>query len=361
MVISSHYAFTSTVHVVVNLTMNFPVFEFYLTASYGDSSNTVSEQKIVSPTIPTSSAGSGRAPAVKGMSLMGANSKNKSLEDALVKEDKLAPLAMKVDQTGGNLTSSSDIVNSASQQIQQPIMLAISEKVSAKINKSGMIENFEIKGSLTLTTTAEAPMCAVQLVIKENEESFIFNTHPKINKALYESSGALQLKDTTKTFPPQRPVGILKWNYSSMNDSSVIKLPIKINCWPEEEGRGHCNVSIEYSTDDVVALHDVRVHIPLGSTETPNIISSDYTYKHNPSNGELVWEIPFIGKSNPSGGLEFSILQRDLNAFFPIVVSFHSQKLFCDVDVTSVRALDGNFPIQFGLSKSMSTEEYIIA
>ena len=335
------------------------LFTLRITANFSDNSNPTPEPKNI-PSLPSASAsGSGRAPPVKGMSLMGANSKNKSLEDALVKEDKLAPMIMKSESS--NVSSSSDVVSNAPQQIQQPIMLAITEKVSAKINKSGMIENFEIKGSLTLTTTAEAPVCAVQLVIKENEESFIFNTHPKINKALYEGSSVLQLKDTTKTFPPQRPVGILKWNYSSVNDSSVIKIPIKINCWPEEEGRGNCNVSIEYNTDDDVSLHDVRVTIPLGCTDTPNIINSDYTYKHTPSTGNLVWEIPFIGKSNPTGGLEFTIQQRDLNAFFPIVVSFHSQKLFCDVDVTSVRAVDGNFPIQFGLSKSMSTEEYLIA
>ena len=289
------------------------------------------------------------------------NSKNKSLEDALVKEDKLTPVAFKADAasiSNNEVASNSHIPA----QIQQPIMLVVAETVSTKINKSGMAESFEIKGSLTLTTSSEAPMCAVQLEIKDNKEAFIFNTHPKINKPLYESTGALQLKDLNKGFPPQRPVGILKWNYTSMNEgnNSNIKIPLKINCWPEEEGRGMCNVSIEYSTDNPVSLHDVRIKIPLGTTETPTILSSDYSYKHTPSTGDLIWEIPSIDDSNPSGCLEFTILQRDLNVFFPIVVTFHSQKLFCDVDVVSVRAVDGNFPIQFGLTKCMSTEDYTI-
>lgn len=314
----------------------------------------------MAPIVPVTSSTSGRAAPVKGMSLSGMNSKNKSLEDALVKEDKLTPVAFKPDAVSS--AGHSEAVSNIPQQIQQPIMLVISEKVSTKINKSGMIESFEIKGSLTLTTSPDAPMCVVALDIKGNKDSFVFSTHPKINKALYESNCALQLKDLTKGFTPQRPVGILKWNYTSMNDNNNnnIKIPLKINCWPEEEGRGMCNVSIEYSTDYPVSLHDVRIKIPLGTTEVPNIINSDYTYKHSPSTGELMWEIPSIDESNPSGGLEFSILQRDLNVFFPIVVTFHSQKLFCDVDVTSVRAVDGSFPIQFGLSKSMSAEDYII-
>lgn len=331
---------------------------FSFTGGSNDIANTSNEPKMLSPIIPTAS--SGRSAPVKGMSLSGMSSKNKSLEDALVKEDKLTPVSFKADSSLSN--SHSEPVANTPQQIQQPIMLLVSEKVSTKINKSGAIESFEIKGSLTLTTSTEAPICAVQLEIKDNKDAFIFNTHPKINKALYESTGALQLKDLNKGFPPQRPVGILKWNYSSFNDSNnnVMKIPLKVNCWPEEEGRGVCNVSIEYSTDYPVSLHDVRLKIPLGTTEPPNIISSDHTYKHSPSTGELVWEIPFIDESSPSGGLEFSILQKDLNSFFPITVSFHSQKLFCDVDVVSVRAVDGNFPIQFGLSKAMSAEDYVI-
>lgn len=314
----------------------------------------------MAPVVPVSTSTSSRTATVKGMSLSGMNSKNKSLEDALVKEDKLTPVAFKPDVVSS--AGHNEAVSNIPQQIQQPIMLQISEKISTKINKSGMIESFEIKGSLTLTTSPDAPVCLVALEIKENKEAFVFSTHPKMNKALYESHCALQLKDLTKGFTPQRPVGILKWNYTSMNDNNNnnMKIPLKINCWPEEEGRGMCNVSIEYSTDYPVSLHDVRIKIPLGTTEVPNIINSDYTYKHSPSTGELFWEIPSIDQSNPSGGLEFSILQRDLNVFFPIVVTFHSQKLFCDVDVTSVRAVDGNFPIQFGLTKSMSAEEYTI-
>ena len=43
--------------------------------------------------------------------------------------------------------------------------------------------------------------------------NFSFNTHPKINKTLYDRNGLLQLKDISKGFPSSRPVGILKWNY----------------------------------------------------------------------------------------------------------------------------------------------------
>ena len=48
-------------------------------------------------------------------------------------------------------------------------------------------------------TNDEAALCSVQLAVG-NVDNFIFQTHPKINKQLYDKSGLLQLKDTTKGY-----------------------------------------------------------------------------------------------------------------------------------------------------------------
>jgi hypothetical protein len=84
-------------------------------------------------------------------------------------------------------------------------------------------------------------------------EGFAFLTHPKVDKVQFEKTGLVQLKDANKGFPAQRPVGILKWTFEKSAGRSDDFIPIKINCWPEEEGRGRMNVSIEYSM--------VRIHI----------------------------------------------------------------------------------------------------
>ena len=287
------------------------------------------------------------------MSLSAKGGKTKSLEDALVKEDKLAPAVRMVSKAA----AAAEAVVAAQPTIQQPIMLVIAERICCKMTRDGMVESFEIKGSLTLTAmTDEAALCSVQLAVT-SANTFTFNTHPKVNKALYDQSSLLQLKDATKGFPAQRPVGILKWSYASTTDDLI---PIKINCWPEEESRGQMNVSIEYSMDQNIELHDVRIHIPLGTTDAPGILSADGSYKHNASTGELLWEINLIDQSNPTGSLEFNIAQKNADAFFPIVVQFTSQQLFCNVQVGSVRSAGDNTPIQYGLSKSMSAEDYTI-
>jgi hypothetical protein len=144
-----------------------------------------------------------KAAPVKGMSLSAA--KGKSLEDALVKEDKLAPVA----RASAAAASSSSAVSAApaTPAITHPIMLVVAEKISCKMSREGTVSSFEVKGSLTLTANNdESALCSVQMRVG-HVENFTFSTHPKVNKAVYDKSGLIQLKDTTKGFPSQRPVG----------------------------------------------------------------------------------------------------------------------------------------------------------
>jgi hypothetical protein len=104
----------------------------------------------------------------------------------------------------------------------------------------------------------------------------------------------------------------------------------------------------------------VNIKIPLGTRDGPSIINCDGDYKHNPQQEELNWNIALIDRSNSSGSLEFTIPQRNADAFFPIVITFNSNILFCDIDVASVRTAEGETPILYGISKSLSTEEYTV-
>jgi hypothetical protein len=290
---------------------------------------------------------------MKGMSLTAAGGKNKSLEESLFKEDKLTHVVQK--PSAAALAGGHTVVAAAPQAVQHPVMLVLAERVSAKMTRDGTVESFDIKGSLTLTASDDdAALCSVQLSVRD-ADAFTFVTHPKVNKSVYDQSQLLQLKDTTKGFPSARPVGILKWNYASTNDDLV---PIKINCWPEEESRGQMNVSIEYSMEQNLSLQNVRIHIPLGTAEHPNVVSVDGNYRYKDS--ELIWEIDMIDASNGTGSLEFTIAQRDADAFFPVVVEFASTQMYCAVEVSSVRSVATNGAIQYGLTKGMQSEEYSI-
>lgn len=247
-------------------------------------------------------------------------------------------------------------------EAQQPVMLEVKERVSAKVSRDGVLESLEIKGGLTLTAqTDDVSNCSIQLAplqgVKASAE-FSFSTHPKLNKALFDAQALLQLKDQSKGFPSARPVGLLKWTNTASNEDL---LPLKINCWPEEEGRGMTSVSIEYSMDvSGLELHDVRIHIPLQTSAAPSISLCDGAHRYVAGAQELVWEIAHIDGSNASGSLEFSIAQKDTDAFFPINVHFSAQSLLCPVRVVDVLSV-GKTPIRHGIAAGMSSEEYVIA
>lgn len=316
-----------------------------------NSASNFSEPSISQPAIssPVNQTSSTRSQPIKGMSL-GMGGKSKAFEDALMKEDKLAPVVSSVSKV-------SEQPVAAPMVQQHPLMLSVTEKVSVRQTRDGIIDSVEIKGNLMLTAmNDEVANCVIKLK-QGNTNGFSFNTHPKINKALYEKQGVLQLKEAGKGFPSGRPVGILKWTNSDSNDNLV---PLKINCWPEEESRGLINVTIDYSMDlDGFELHDVKIRIPLGTTAQPNIINVDGTPRHIPATSELSWEIDLIDKSNSSGNLEFSISQKDSDAFFPIHVEFSSKRLYCPMDIQEVTLANGASQL-YGISKGLSTEEYII-
>src|SRR3546814_18164422 len=122
----------------------------------------------------------------------------------------------------------------------------IKDNVRVNFMRDSVLQGMEINGTMSLTVTSEdAGRCQVGTSVS-SDLGFNFQTHPKINKGQYDANGSLVLKEPQKGVPAQRPVGILRWTHQPSNDSLV---PIKINCWPEEESRGRMLVTIEYSLD----------------------------------------------------------------------------------------------------------------
>lgn len=59
-------------------------------------------------------------------------------------------------------------------------------------------------------------------------------------------------------WPVSIQVGVLRWSLSTTDESH---LPLTINCWPEQEGGGQMNVSMEYelvSRKLVVSVKGIR-------------------------------------------------------------------------------------------------------
>ncbi|KAL3791804.1 hypothetical protein HJC23_002435 [Cyclotella cryptica] len=239
-----------------------------------------------------------------------------------------------------------------------PATILVEEKIIVQMTREGGIESSEVKGTITYTANTEAGVMANVAVNKNVYASkcgagWSFATHPKVEKKDYEKSGILSLKGG-KGFPLNRPVGILRWNYSG-EDSA----PFTVNCWPENAGNGTINVNMEFELQRTDAVFtDVNIVLPLGTTDPPAIESIDGQYKHDPNTGMMCWHQDVIDANNSTGSLEFSIAGGDVDVFFPVQIAFTSQSLMCPIEVTSLTNAQSGSPIPNNMTVRVVPESY---
>ncbi|KAJ0400137.1 hypothetical protein ATCC90586_007219 [Pythium insidiosum] len=308
------------------------------------------------PTSPTSynkPAEPVAAPITKtsGMKLGGGAKTGKSFLDAMAAEDDLKeipPMSAPV--------QAMPTPEPAATVSHDPIGVVVEEKITVVLNRDGALEQLEVKGSLFVAVNDPSSACCRLKLRSSAANGISFQTHPKVDKRLFDQESVLGLKDSTKPFPSTR-VAVLRWSLKTQDESF---LPLNIVCWPEEQGGGKINVTIEYSMDRDMVLDNVNIIIPLGSHESPQVSHIDGQFQHNANEGALLWHLDRIDPSNTSGTLEFSIRGNNMDAFFPLAVSFFSRSVYSDVDVQAVVKADDSSPIQFGYEKLLSTESYQI-
>ncbi|KAJ5578554.1 Clathrin adaptor mu subunit C-terminal [Penicillium hispanicum] len=218
---------------------------------------------------------------------------------------------------------------------REPIHVTIAETISATLSREGALKSFEVKGDLQLRIT-DPSFTKLRLDLQANPtHGAQFRTHPNVDKALFTSSSAIQLKDTSKRFPANNAIGVLRWRVASSADNAEI-LPITFTVWVNK-GSDSTTVTVEYELTGSESLRDVVVTIPYGATE-PSVSSFDAVYEV--SGDSLDWNLGAVDESNPSGSFEFESTDGDENEFFPMSVRFTKTQPFVDVDVTNVSLLE---------------------
>ena len=98
-----------------------------------------------------------------------------------------------------------------------------------------------------------------------------------------------------------------------------------------------------------------QIHLAYTGIPTEMMIS----YSTNYSTDNTIAKVR-LHSNNNNGSLEFTVAQRDADAFFPITVDFSSPQLFSGVEVGSVLNSEQNAAIQYGMSKGLTAGEYTI-
>ena len=144
------------------------------------------------------------------------------------------------------------------------------------------LQLFFSSGDMVLRVSDPAK-AAIKIILPEIEDKTIqFKTHPNVDKKLWSTDFAIGLKDATRPFPLNQPVGVLKWRMQTKDESCVPLLstglsssflllarsqrpspPPAVNCWPSPSGDGSCDVNIEYELTKEIELKDVIISIPV--------------------------------------------------------------------------------------------------
>lgn len=215
------------------------------------------------------------------------------------------------------------------------IHVTISETINAKLSREGSLSSIEVKGDLQLRIS-DPTLTKVKLDLVANSSHGVqFRTHPNVDRGLFNSSKAVQMSNTSKGFPVNNSVGVLRWRATPKTDDTSA-VPITFTVWVNKGSDDTYNITIEYELTGGDPLKDVTVIIPYATSE-PAVSSFDATYEV--SGDSLEWTIGLVDDSNATGSFEFEAQAGDENEFFPMQVKFGKTKPFIDVDVSSYKII----------------------
>ncbi|CAG8627903.1 8374_t:CDS:2 [Ambispora gerdemannii] len=297
----------------------------------------------------SSSPSSSVSSKAKGMQL-GRKQKVSDLFEAVKSETGFEEIVEKT-----NVRSSTTAVSKVP---MESVHISISEKISLEANRDGGLENLEIKGDVKLTIS-DSNLTRIKIAVDAVDDGNIqLQTHPNVDKKLFTTDNIIALKSPGKGFPVNQPLGVLRWRFISKDATNI---PLSINCWPSPAGDGTIDVNIEYELENEnQEFKDVLISIPLPSNGNPKVGQVDGQYEVNRQTRTFEWQLPIIDASNKQGTLEFNISGDDANLFFPVNVSFVSERLICDIDVKEITNLDNGTSVTFSKEKILTTEDYSV-
>lgn len=232
-------------------------------------------------------------------------------------------------QTPAPVNDQSSSTRASTSIDREAIYVKIDETITAKVSREGSLMFFEVKGDLKLRISDHS-LTKVKLdLFADASTGAQFRTHPNVDKALFGTSKAIQLKDPSKGFPANNSVAVLRWKLTKKADDNDA-LPINFTVWVNKGSEDSYTIMVEYELIGNDSLRDVVVTIPYQTSE-PAVSSFDAVYEV--SGDSLEWSIGSVDESNSGGSFEFEAQAEDESEFFPMNVRFGRQKPYVPVDV----------------------------
>ena len=208
--------------------------------------------------------------------------------------------------------------------------ITVAETIAAKVSREGSLESFEVKGDLQLRIS-DPTLTQVKLNLAFGDiRGAQLNSHPKVDKAMFKNSRIVQLTDTSKGFPANNSIGVMRWRLAA-KPGEISDPPITFTVWVNETSTNTYNITLEYELTGGDSLKDVIVSIPYETSE-PSVSSFDASYEV--SGDSIDWTIGDVDEDNATGSFEFEAQAQSDSEFFPMNVHFSKSKPYVDIDVS---------------------------
>ena len=101
------------------------------------------------------------------------------------------------------------------------VHVSAEEKLRVIVNRDGGLKSMELTGMLTLKIgSEEASKVRLHLAGPARQET-VLQTHPNIDKALFNGRRQIGMKQADRPFPVNTDVGVLKWRFVTEDESCV--------------------------------------------------------------------------------------------------------------------------------------------
>lgn len=239
---------------------------------------------------------------------------------------------------------------------REAIHVTVAEAISARLSREGAIESFEVKGDLQLRITDPSlTQIKLDLTVGDTKGAQL-NVHPKVDKTQFKNNNILQLTDTSKGFPANNSIQVMRWRLAAKPDD-VQEPPIKFTVWTSELSPNTHSITVEYELTGSDPLKDVVVIIPYATSE-PSVSSFDAVYEV--SGDSIDWTIGDVDEGNSSGSFEFEAQAQSEGEFFPMQIKFAKSRPWVDVDVGGVVLLGLGQEVGFSKDVRSVAENYVV-
>lgn len=238
------------------------------------------------------------------------------------------------------------------------IHFQLEEKVMVQTERDGSLSSFELRGDLSVQVSDSEFLHFQAQIEPPVIEGVQFMTNPKMDKALFNNERILALKDSSKGYPINQNVGILKWKLSSKEPTT---LPFSVICWISPSDGGACDVDIEVTLENEGhSFEDLTLSIPLPDGADPDVGNCDGSYELQ--DGALSWEVSTLNYETKEAALHFQCHSDDQgDCFFPILVTFSTDKLLSGLQVVEVLHSESNAALTFAQDETFFAEEFVIS